>query len=117
VPTTAYSQTFGRELDVEQLLRLLQHKPEGPVDTTLADLSPELRAFIRKDVEWPSCFKTVAELVAAGRPKTTGRLVKQACFRFKDNATEEGHHPYCDFYSDTDQERQPENLLTRHVNA
>lgn len=111
MPTTAYSQTFGRELDVEQLLRLLQHKPEGPVDSTLADLSPELRAFIRKDVECPSCFKIGAELVAAGRSKTTGRLVKQACFRFKDNATGKGHHPYCDFYSDTDQERQPENLV------
>ncbi len=111
MPTTAYSQTFCRELDVEQLLRLLQNKPEGSIDTTLADLSPELRAFIRKDVECPCCFKSGAELVAAGRSKTSGKLVRQACFRFKDAAGGEGHDPTCDFYSDTDQERQPENLV------
>lgn len=111
MPTTAFSKSFGREIDVEQLLRLLQGRPEGNVDTTLADLPPEWRAFIRQDVECPSCFKTGAELVAAGRSKSNGRLVRQACFRFKDDASGEGHHPYCDFYSETGQERQPENLV------
>lgn len=112
MPMTAFSKAYGKELDVEQLLRLMSGDHNAVVDTTLTGLAPASRDQIRADVECPSCFATGAVLVAAGKSKTTGRLVRQACFRFKDGEGGNGHHPFCDFFrEDEDVGMQPENLV------
>lgn len=108
MPLTAFSKTYRKELDASQLIEMLaQHN--AMTGTVSADQIPEeWRAFIRHDLECPCCFVSGAEVVRQAVSRTTGRAVRQACFRF----VEPGHHPYCDFAADANANTVPENLVS-----
>ncbi|HEN3282346.1 TPA: hypothetical protein U5D21_004266 [Yersinia enterocolitica] len=94
MPITAYSQTFKRELDVTQLERLFMQSPHAA--------KGNFRDFVRNDIECPACNVTGGYLVTEGVSSVTGKVVKQACFAFRNNANEDAHLPFCDFYTGPD---------------
>ncbi|EPN4497214.1 hypothetical protein ACUCI8_003023 [Yersinia enterocolitica] len=94
MPITAYSQTFKRELDVTQLERLFMQSPHAA--------KGNFRDFVRTDIECPTCNVTGGYLVTEGLSSVTGKVVKQACFAFRNNANEDAHLPFCDFYTGPD---------------
>lgn len=106
MPLTAYSISGEKELDVEQLLGQLSGKAGiGPVSPE--DVPDAWRATIRGDIECPCCFVTGAEIVREAVSRTSGKAVRQACFRF----TSPGHHAHCDFASSEKANAMPENLV------
>ncbi len=94
MPITAYSRTFKRELDVTQLERLFIQFSHAATDN--------FRDFVRKDIECPACNVTGGYLVTEGVSSTTGKVVKQACFAFRNKANEDAHLPFCDYYTGPD---------------
>ncbi|WP_322080106.1 hypothetical protein [Burkholderia cenocepacia] len=94
---TAYSEQFGRELDVEQLARLCMGTPaDTPIDLSLAGTREALDAAM-PGLECPSCFAKGAVLIREGR-SSNGRVVRQAHYRFLGSGEQTAHHPLCDFY-------------------
>jgi hypothetical protein len=106
MPLTAYSISSGKELDVEQLLDELSARA-GIGRISPEDLPDAWRAHIRTDLECPCCFVTGAEIVREAVSRTSGRAVRQACFRF----TVPGHHAHCDFASSERANATPDNLV------
>lgn len=107
MPLTAYSVSSEKELDVEQLLRELSAKA-GASSVSVEDLPDAWRATIRVDLECPCCFVTGAEIVREAVSRTSGRAVRQACFRF----ASPGHHAHCDFAASDKANALPENLVS-----
>ncbi|MBE3063295.1 MAG: hypothetical protein IMZ72_12725 [Cutibacterium acnes] len=94
---TAYSARYARELDVDQLLRLVTGAaPEAALDSTAAMSNPALQGAIA-DLECPSCFSKGASVVREGRNQK-GKAVRQAHFRFRGADGSSNHHPLCDFF-------------------
>ncbi|WP_175816959.1 hypothetical protein [Burkholderia diffusa] len=94
---TAYSEQFGRELDVEQLARLCTGTAsDAPIDLASPLIREALAAAV-PELECPSCFATGAMFVRGGR-SSNGRVVRQAHFRFVSPGEQTAHHPLCDFY-------------------
>ena len=96
---TAYSQHYGRELDVGQLWRLATGtEPGASLDpTTVVTSHPGMQSAV-SGLECPSCFVKGASVVREGRNQK-GRAVRQAHFRFRGANGSSAHHPLCDFYS------------------
>lgn len=106
MPLTAYSISSEKELDVEQLLDQLSARA-GIGRISPEDLPDAWRAHIRTDLECPCCFVTGAEIVREAVSRTSGRAVRQACFRF----AVPGHQAHCDFASSERANTTPENLI------
>lgn len=106
MPLTAYSISSEKELDVEQLLDQLSARA-GIGRISPEDLPDAWRAHIRTDLECPCCFVVGAEIVREAVSRTSGRAVRQACFRF----AVPGHQAHCDFASSERANATPENLV------
>ena len=105
MPLTAYSISHPGERDVEQTLNWTSAKFGQPY--TGVDTIPEaIRAYLRTDLQCPSCFVTGAEIVRAAAK--TGKGSRQSFFRF----TTPGHRPHCDFGSPENANTVPENLVS-----
>ncbi|OYY32422.1 MULTISPECIES: hypothetical protein [unclassified Polaromonas] len=92
MPLTAYSTSREREGDVEQILKQMSAQFEEPYNA--ADGIPEdWRAYLRIDLQCPSCFVTGAEVVRGAVATKTGKISRQSFFRF----TTPGHRQHCDF--------------------
>lgn len=107
MPLTAYSISTGKELDVEQLIAQIADRTDGNV-ASLENLPETWRAHIRTDIECPCCFVVGAEIVSEAVSRSSGRKVRQACFRF----SSPGHHLNCDFASGDRANATPENLVS-----
>lgn len=105
MPLTAYSTSHPGEHDVEQILNRISAQFGQPY--TSVDTIPEAwRAFLRTDLQCPSCFVTGAEVVRSATK--TGKGGRQSFFRF----TSPGHRPHCDFGSPEMANAIPENLVS-----
>lgn len=105
MPLTAYSLSNPGERDVEQTLAWISAKfgqPYSGVDT----IPEAIRAYLRTDLQCPSCFVAGAEIVRAAAK--TGKGSRQSFFRF----TTPGHRPHCDFGSSEEADATPENLVS-----
>ncbi|WP_299006342.1 hypothetical protein [uncultured Caulobacter sp.] len=96
VSHTAYSQSYGRELDFKQLLAL--RKVIASVDDPALDLPGEERAWLRADLLCPSCRCDGAVAVLSDAPATQNGNTRQAHFRFLDASGRAAHKRGCDFY-------------------
>lgn len=96
MPKTAFSPYYGRELDPEQLLALMQ---SVSIDTVLpdAEISPADRAWIRANVVCSSCGAIGAQIVRTSMGRKTARAVRQSHFRFVSPTDEDAHHKFCEF--------------------
>ncbi|AJZ61029.1 hypothetical protein OI25_3833 [Paraburkholderia fungorum] len=104
MPLTAHSTSQRAELDVEQTLKRLAAEFGQPY--TSVDAIPEAwRAYLRTDLQCPSCFVNGAEIVRSATK--TGKASRQSFFRF----TTPGHRPHCDFGSPETANTVPENLV------
>src|SRR5690606_1327214 len=106
MPLTAYSISREKELDVEQLLRELS-AGDGVGRSSPEDLPDAWREHIRTDLECPCCFVIGAEIVREAVSRTSGRAIRQRCFRF----AVPGHQTHCDFASSERVNATPENLI------
>ncbi|WP_210558337.1 MULTISPECIES: hypothetical protein [unclassified Pseudomonas] len=111
MPLTAYSQSQGMELDVVQLLGAYARQSGSEVAPDAASIPDEWRAWMRQDIECPSCFCKGAEVVKEGRSKATGVKVRQAYYRFIKGEHSSGHNPCCDYAGDVAANHIPENLV------
>ncbi len=93
---TAYSQQFGRELDVKQLLKL--RGVTASIAQSDFDLSPGERDWVRADLLCPSCRCTGASVVLSDVVKPRGGNTRQAHFRFLNSDGRTAHTLGCDFY-------------------
>src|SRR5690606_22329053 len=101
----AYSRSREMELDVEQLLDHLSSA--AGVGSSSPERMPEpWREHARTDLECPCCFVTGAEIVREAVSSTSGRIVRQPCFRFPGH-----HHSPCDYASGDKDNVEPENLI------
>lgn len=111
MPTTAYSDHFSRELDVEQLGWLLNVSPSKDVQTASVNFSP-WADWIRSDVRCSSCGNTGAQIVRPSRARAGHSVLRQAHFRFVNQNGGDAHHPFCEFYGHNDDTvRQSDSLL------
>jgi hypothetical protein len=107
MPLTAYSISAGMELDVKQLLARLSDQ-YGLAIPQKSENIPELwRDKIRTDIECPSCFIVGAEIVREANSRSSGKVVRQPCFRFSSPS----HHPLCDFSHTDNANVAPENMV------
>lgn len=105
MPLTAYSISHPGELDVEQTLHRLSARFGQPY-TSVGAIPEAWRAYLRDDLQCPSCFVTGAEVVRSATK--TGTASRQSFFRF----TTPGHRPHCDFGSSETTNTVPENLVS-----
>ncbi|MFW6511846.1 hypothetical protein [Acinetobacter baumannii] len=89
---TAYSKSFKRELDVEQLKRLFNDHLK---DKNFAE-------FVKIDIECPCCGVVGARVVNESISPISNIAVKQAHFAFKNNNGVDAHLLFCDYYSGQD---------------
>ncbi|RJT32562.1 hypothetical protein, partial [Rahnella woolbedingensis] len=100
MPITAYSRTFKRELDATQLARLFNER--------LNEEEVSFRDFVKRDIECPACNTTGGHYVNEG-VSSTGKMVKQAHFAFRDSEGNDAHLPFCDFYTGPDKQKTISN--------
>ncbi len=105
MPLTAYSTSYPGERDVDQILAQLSLQFGQPY-TSVQDIPEVWRAYLRSDLQCPSCFVTGAEVVRSATK--TGKASRQSYFRF----TTPGHKEHCDFGSPETANTVPENLLS-----
>lgn len=89
---TAYSKSFKRELDAEQLKRLFNDHLK---DKNFAE-------FVKIDIECPCCGVVGARVVNESISPISNIAVKQAHFAFKNNNGVDAHLVFCDYYSGQD---------------
>ncbi|MBU9854337.1 hypothetical protein [Rahnella bonaserana] len=95
MPITAYSKTFKRELDSTQLTRLFNEHEVGK--------KISFRDFVKEDIECPACNATGGHYVNES-VSSTGKVIKQAYFAFRDAEGNDAHLPFCDFYNGPDKQ-------------
>lgn len=66
--TTAYSQFYAREIDVEQLAWLLGGRQPIPREQ-VPEIDPKWGDWIRSDVQCSSCGRTGAQVVGSARAR------------------------------------------------
>lgn len=99
MPATAFSVKFARELDVDQLARLMTGaRPTQDQDG--AEILSEFGDAIRVDIQCSSCGKFGAHIVRSARSRASRAVLRQAHFRFVDPNGGDAHHPFCEFYGD-----------------
>ncbi len=99
MPATAFSATFGRELDVDQLAVFMT----GLQPTSERDGAELLGSFgeaTRADIQCSSCGKLGARVVRSAKSCASRAVLRQAHFRFVDPDGGDAHHPFCEFYGD-----------------
>ena len=79
MPITAYSKTFKRELQVDQLEDLHSKFLEN------LKLNKDFRLFVKDDIECPCCNISNGIVVREGVSNKSNKVVKQAHFSFKNN--------------------------------
>lgn len=89
---TAYSKTFKRELDVEQLKRLCNNHLK----------EKNFAEFVKIDIECPCCGVIGARVVNESISPISNIAVKQAHFAFNNNNGVDAHLLFCDYYSGQD---------------
>jgi hypothetical protein len=111
VATTAYSQHYAREIDVEQLAWLLSGR-QAVLDEKVPEIDPKWGEWIRSDIQCSSCGRIGAHVVRAARARETQKLIRQSHFRFAALDGKDAHHPFCEFYGEDDGVlRQPDGLV------
>ena len=106
MPLTAYLTSEAKELDVEQVLRILSQRI-GLQERTSNQIPDSWREFLRSDLECPCCFVTGGDIVKEAISRTSKKAIRQACFRF----VSPGHRPQCDYASHDATNFTPENLV------
>lgn len=81
---TIYSQSFKREIDIEQLLFLRGHTEQVDINTKIKKLSISEKTKISQDVLCPICHSQGGEIISASKSN-------QSHFRF------ESHEYFCDY--------------------
>ena len=94
--TTAYSQHYAREIDVEQLAWLLSGRQPIAAEQ-VPEIDPKWSDWIRSDVRCSSCGSTGAHVVRSARARATQKLIRQSHFRFVGQDGNDAHHPFCEF--------------------
>lgn len=94
---TAFSQSFDKELDVKQLLKL--RGVTATLDQEDYGLTPAEREWMRRDLLCPSCRCGGASVVRSDVAKPGARNTRQAHFRFIDSLGLTAHRLGCDFYA------------------
>jgi hypothetical protein len=110
MPATAFSVSFARELDVDQLATLMT----GAQPTQDRDGAELLGAFgdaIRANIQCSSCGKFGAHIVRSARSRASKAVLRQAHFRFVDPNGGDAHHPFCEFYGDDETRSTQVSLL------
>lgn len=107
MPLTAYSISEEKELDVEQIFRVLSRRTEIPIPTAVDQIPTTWREILHSDLECSCCFVTGADIVKQAVSRTSKQTIRQACFRF----VLPGHHPQCDYASNDAANFIPENLI------
>lgn len=88
---------FARELDVDQLARLMTgHEPN--IERDGAELLSDWGDAIRGDLVCSSCGKQGARVVRSARSKSSRAILRQAHFRFVSADGGDAHHPFCEFH-------------------
>ncbi|MBD2564311.1 MULTISPECIES: hypothetical protein [Nostoc] len=95
---TVFSQTFKRELDIEQILSLRGHDCRLDINTRIKNLSNEEKGEIYNDVICPICRSQGGKIVLASTSK-------QAHFRF------DTHNYFCDYNNSKDNKSQKGKLV------
>lgn len=106
MPLTAYSTSREREGDVEQILEQLSTQ-FGESYNSVEGIPEDWRAYLRSDLQCPSCFVRGAEVVRGAVATKTGKITRQSFFRF----TTPGHRQHCDFDAAETANVVPENLV------
>lgn len=96
MPITAYSKTFKRELQVDQLEDLHSKFLEN------LKLNKDFRLFVKDDIECPCCNISNGIVVREGVSNKSNKVVKQAHFSFKNNQDQDAHLKFCDYYKGAD---------------
>lgn len=107
MPLTAYSISEKKELDVEQVLFSLSRKSGQQAPVATDQIPDSWREILHADLECPCCFVTGADIVKEAISRTSGKAIRQACFRF----VSPGHHPHCDYAANESAGFTPENLV------
>jgi hypothetical protein len=84
--TTAYSQRYAREIDVEQLAWLLSGRQPIAAEQ-VPEIDPKWSDWIRSDIKCSSCGGTGAHVVRSARARGTQKLIRQSHFRLGRTAT------------------------------
>jgi hypothetical protein len=101
MPATAFSVKFARELDVDQLARLMTGaRPTQDQDG--AEILSDFGDAIRVDIQCSSCGKFGAHIVRSAKSRASRAVLRQGHFRFVDPNGGDAHHPFCEFYGDGD---------------
>lgn len=109
--TTAYSQHYAREIDVEQLAWLLSGRQPIAAEQ-VPEIDPKWSDWIRSDIKCSSCGRTGAHVVRSARARGTQKLIRQSHFRFVGQDGNDAHHPFCEFYGEDDGVlTQPDGLV------
>lgn len=109
--TTAYSKSFGREVDVVQLLALMANTPGEVREWPETGLAPERRDWIRSDVVCSSCGAADATIVMPSKGKVSGAALRQAHFRFVRPDGTDAHSRFCEFFGNHGEVRIVEQLV------
>lgn len=109
--TTAYSQYYAREIDVEQVAWLLSGR-QLVLGEQVPEIDPKWTDWIRTDVQCSSCGRNGAQIVRSARARETKKLIRQSHFRFVGQGGVDAHHPFCEFYGEDDSVlRQADGLV------
>lgn len=109
--TTAYSQHYSRELDVDQLAWLLVGLAPV-VGQSAPEIDPKWNTWILSDVRCSSCGRSGAHVVRSARSRQSRKIIRQSHFRFVSQDGSDAHHPLCEFCgADENLIKQPEGLV------
>lgn len=98
MPITAFSRETGRELDLEQWLRLNGYSAQH--DPGLLGVPQALRIKVSDDIECSCCGAGGAIIVGRGQAKANGKSVSQSHFRFRSVNGANPHEPLCDYFDE-----------------
>lgn len=91
---------FKRELQVSQLKELFEN--------STPTIPGEFKDFVKEDIECSSCLARGATIVREGKD-SSGRIVRQEHFAFRDSSGGDPHQKYCDHYSGSDKIKSADN--------
>lgn len=107
MPLTGYSNALGKELDVEQLFKVLYQDSQHFDNLKVSEISSDIRSFISQDIHCPICFVKGAEVVSGARSKNSGIEIRQAYFRF----SIPGHRKFCDYLEHNNLKKTPDSTI------
>jgi hypothetical protein len=102
MPMTAYSKTYEKELDTNQLIALFKNETLAASVETLKNIPDDVRSFVHRDAVCPSCGVEGAILVSGASSKEDKTPLRQAHFRFVRENNGDAHREFCEFANSSD---------------